>query len=63
MHPIIFQALVLKTPQHPLWAQCHLFAKVPILKGKFGVQEDTAVQFHKWFNELADRGLIPRGPG
>jgi hypothetical protein len=26
-------------------------------------QVDTRVQFSKWFNELADRGLIPRCPG
>ena len=26
-------------------------------------QVDTRVQFYKWFNELADRGLIPRYPG
>jgi hypothetical protein len=27
------------------------------------VQVDTSVQFYKWFNELTDRGLIPRYPG
>lgn len=26
-------------------------------------QLDTSVQFYKWFKELADRALIPRGPG
>ena len=26
-------------------------------------QVDTRVQFCKWFNELTDRGLIPRYPG
>jgi hypothetical protein len=26
-------------------------------------QVDTRVQFYKWFNELTDRGLIPRCPG
>ena len=27
------------------------------------MQVDTRVQFYKWFNELTDRGLIPRYPG
>jgi hypothetical protein len=29
----------------------------------FLLQLDTRVQFYKWFNELADKGLILRYPG
>lgn len=29
----------------------------------FYAQVATDTQFYKWFQELADRGLIPRGPG